>query len=328
MNPLRLLPLFVISLLAGPALADDLRIGLIGLDTSHAVVFTRLLNDPKNPDHVPGGRIVAAYKAGSPDIANSVSRIEGFVAELKKDPGIVFYDSIPELVRNVDAVMIVSVDGRPHLEQAKQVFPSKKPLFVDKPAAGTLRDTIELFRLARESGTPCYSVSSLRANAKAALANAKFGELRGAFTYGPAELEPHHPDLFWYGIHSVETLFTLMGPGCQTVVRTQTGNAEVATGVWADGRVGTMRGTRDARSIYGFTVFGSQAVVTPELGRGYNLLLEEVIAFFKTGVPPVTAEETIEIFTFMEAADESKRRGGVPVTLAEVLKANTPSEKR
>ena len=43
---------------------------------------------------------------------------------------------------------------------------------------------------------------------------------------------------------------------------------------------------------------------------GYEPLVVEIAKFFKTGKPPVSAEETLEIFAFMEAADESKRKGG------------------
>lgn len=300
-------------------LAADLRIGLVGLDTSHVTAFTRALHDPGHKDHVPGARVVAVYKGGSPDIVASASRVDRFTAELLQEPGIKLYDSIAELARNVDAVMIESVDGRPHLAQFKEVLPSRKPVFIDKPVAGSLRDAIEIFRLAKEHGVPVFSSSSLRFNTLAALADAQHGELHGAFTYGPAALEPTHPDLFWYGIHAVETLYTVMGRGCEIVTRVQTENTEVVTGVWRGGRVGTMRGHRDSKAGYGVTVFGSAGVSSPELRPSYGPLLREVVTFFRTGRPPVSPEETIELFAFMEAADESKRRGGAPVSLAEVL---------
>ncbi len=314
------------ALLACAARAADLRVGLIGLDTSHVIAFTKALNDPANKDHVPGAKVVAVFKGGSPDIAASATRVDGYTADLLKDPNIKLYETIAELARNVDAIMIESVDGRPHLAQFKEVLSAGKPVFIDKPVAGSLRDALEIFRLAKEHKIPVFSSSSLRFNALAALKGAKYGDLHGAFAYGPASLEPTHPDLFWYGIHAVETLYTVMGRGCQTVTRTQTANTELVTGTWADGRVGTMRGNRNSKGAYGITVFGSTAVVAPELKTGYGALLKEIVAFFKSGVPPVSPAETIELFTFMEAADESKRRGGAPVALADVLKANQPKK--
>ena len=318
--------LALLTLFAVAARAADLRVGLIGLDTSHVIAFTKALNDPANKDHVPGAKVVAVFKGGSPDIAASATRVDGFTAELLKDPNIKLYATIAELARNVDAIMIESVDGRPHLAQFKEVISAGKPVFIDKPVAGSLRDALEIFRLAKEHKIPVFSSSSLRFNALAALKGAKYGDLHGAFAYGPASLEPTHPDLFWYGIHAVETLYTVMGTGCQTVTRTQTANTEIVTGTWADGRVGTMRGNRNSKGAYGITVFGSTAVVAPELKTGYGALLKEIVAFFKSGVPPVSPAETIELFTFMEAADESKRRGGSPVALADVLKANQPKK--
>jgi hypothetical protein len=312
----------LLAALVSLARAADLRVGLIGLDTSHVIAFTKVLNDPTNKDHIPGAKVVALFKGGSPDIQSSASRVEGYTADLLKYPGMKLYDTIAELVQNVDAVMIESVDGRPHLAQFREVMKSGKPVFIDKPVAGSLRDALEIYRLAKEHNVPVFSSSSLRFNALAALAGAKYGELHGAFTFGPASLEPTHPDLYWYGIHAVETLYTVMGRGCETVVRTQTPNTEIVTGVWSGGRVGTMRGNRNSRGAYGVTVFGSTAVLSPELKTGYGLMLKEIVTFFQTRKPPVSAEETIEIMAFMEAADESKRRGGVPVRIADVIAAN------
>jgi hypothetical protein len=322
--PLRLLLPVAALLLAAAARAADLRVGLIGLDTSHVIAFTKALNDEKNKDHVPGARVVAIFKGGSPDIPSSANRVEGFTADLLKFPGIKLYDSVAELVQNVDAVMIESVDGRPHLKYAREVLPSGKPTFIDKPVGGTLRDTLEIYQLARKHNTPLFSSSSLRQAVQGALQGQKWGELRGATTFGPCELEPHHPDLFWYGIHAVEMLYTVMGRGCVSVVRTHTPNVDVVTGVWSDGRVGTMRGNRNTKSAYGVTVFGSTAVVSPELKVNYSALLKDVVKFFQTRQAPVSPEETIELIAFMEAADESKRRGGAPVAIADVLKANQP----
>ena len=90
-------------------------------------------------------------------------------------------------------------------------------------------------------------------------------------------------------------------------------------GTWKDGRIGTFRGNR--ASVYGFgaDVFFAKSVQRVDDYKGYGLMLVEIAKFFKSGVAPVSPEETIEIFAFMEAADESKRRGGVPVSVADVL---------
>ncbi len=310
-------------LLAGFAHAADLRIGLIGLDTSHVTAFTKLLNDETAKGHVPGGKVVAAFKGGSPDIESSRTRVDGFTKELAEKYGVKIVPSIEELCGQVDAVLLESVDGRPHLEQARPVILAGKPIFVDKPVAGTLRDAITLFRLAKEHHVPCFSSSSYRYyDSLVELKNTKVGDIRGAISYGPSELEPHHPDLFWYGIHTTEALFTIMGTGCETVVRVATPDTDEVTGVWSGGRVGTFRGLRHASAPDKVIVFGTKAVAEQKSGGDYEPLVREIIKFFQTGVAPVSARETLEIYAFMEAADESKRLGGVPVKISDILKQN------
>ncbi|MSU64999.1 MAG: gfo/Idh/MocA family oxidoreductase [Opitutus sp.] len=301
----------------------ELRIGIVGLDTSHVVQFTGVLNDVANKNHLAGARIVGAFRGGSPDIEASASRIDGFTKEVVEKYGVKLYDSIEELARNVDAIMIESNDGRVHLDQAKRALPFHKPLFIDKPFASSLRDAIEIFRLAKQAGVPVFTSSSLRYSAgMATFRRPEIGTLVGALAYGPAAIESHHPDLFWYGIHATESLFVAMGRGCERVTRTHTAETDVVTGVWSDGRVGTVRGMRGVKAEYGIVAFGTKGVVEGKLDGAYAALLKEVLGFFRTGIAPVFPAEAIEIYAFMEAADESKRRGGSPVTIAEVLRAS------
>jgi hypothetical protein len=301
--------------------AKTLRAGIIGLDTSHVVAFTQLLNAPTPKPGLAGVRITAAYPGGSPDIPSSRDRLAGFTKELRDKFGVAIKGSIDELVSTVDVVLLESVDGRPHLEQARPVLRAGKPLFIDKPLAGSLADAIAIFRLAQDTKTPCFSSSSLRFSPGIAAlrSDPKVGSVLGCSTYGPCHLEEHHPDLFWYGVHGAEALFTIMGTGCQSVSRTQTEGTELVVGVWNGGRIGTFRGLRQEHADYGATVFGSKGIATTSGYGGYEPLVVEIVKFFQTGKPPVSAEETVELFAFMEAADESKRQGGKPVTIESVM---------
>jgi hypothetical protein len=308
-----------------------IRVGLIGLDTSHAVAFTELLNDDSRPDHVPGARVVAAFKGGSPDIQASSSRIEKFTAEVRDKWHVELVDSIAALVQKVDAVLLTSVDGRVHLEQARPVIASGKPLFVDKPFTASVRDAVEIARLARDANAPVFSSSSLRFadDVQAIKKDPRLGQILGAITWGPAELEPHHPDLFWYGIHAVEMLYTYMGPGCERLTRTYSEGADVVVGQWKDGRIGIVRGERGGSYAFGQAVFGPKTVLTepdpaamsaiPPKRSSYYGLMTEIVQFFRTRTAPVPIDETIEIMAFMEAADSSKSRGGASVRIAEVM---------
>lgn len=304
----------------------ELRLGMIGLDTSHVTAFAELLNNPENKKHVPGGKVVAAFKGGSPDIESSASRVEGYTKTLQEKYGVKIVPTIEELCREVDAVLLMSVDGRPHLEQAKPVIAAKKPMFIDKPMAGSLKDVVTIFRLANTAQVPVFSSSSYRFyESLVELKKTDIGEIKGAISYGPCTYEEHHPDLFWYGVHPTEALFTVMGTGLETVTRVATKDTDVVTGVWKDGRVGTLRGLRNASTPHKVILFGTKAISEQKGSGDYAPLVREIITFFETGKTPVSTEETIEMFAFMEAADESKRQDGKPVSIREVLrKASTP----
>src|SRR5512133_1073864 len=188
--------LLLASLLAGTALGfgAELRIGIIGCDTSHCTAFTETINNPSAKGHVPGGKVVAAYKGGSSDIPSSASRVEGYATTLQEKDGVRFYDSIAEMCKEVDAVLLESVDGRPHLEQVKPVLQAHKPVFIDKPMAGSLRDATEIFRLAKAAKVPVFSSSGLRFDKNTqAVHEGSIGKVTNCETYAPCEIEPHHP---------------------------------------------------------------------------------------------------------------------------------------
>ena len=320
---LRFLLLAGLCMVGATAFGADLRIGIIGCDTSHAIAFTKVINDPNDKDHVPGGKVVAAYKGGSKDIPGSSSRVDGYAQQLQEKFGVKMVDSVAELCQEVDVVLLESLDGRPHLDQVRPVIQAGKPVFIDKPLAGSLRDVIEINRLAQKNHVPWFSSSAYRYyDCMIEVKNTNVGEVRGAVSYGPCELEPHHPDFFWYGIHTTEALFTVMGSGCESVVRTSTTNTDVATGIWSGGRVGTLRGLRNASTPHKVIVFGTKGIAEQKGDGNYAPLLREIMKFFQTGVSPVPNEETIEIYAFMEAADESKREGGKPVKISKIMKKN------
>ncbi len=296
-----------------------LKAGIIGVD-AHALPWTKLINNPKNTGPLAEIRIVAAYPGGSPDIPQSMALLKQEVEPVRA-LGVEMVDSIDALLKKVDVVLLLSIDGRKHLEQARPVFAAGKRVFIDKPVGGSLVDAIKIYDLAKKSGVPCFSSSGLRYGPRlAAMRNdPKIGAVRGCDAFSPCSLEPHHPDFYWYGVHGVEPLFTIMGTGCKTVTRVHAEGADVAVGLWADGRIGTFRGTREGAHDYGATVFGSKGIGSTRGFEGYDHLIVQIVKFFQTGKPPVSAEETLEIMAFMEAADESKRQGGCPVSMESVM---------
>ncbi len=294
------------------------RVGIIGLDTSHSAAFTKSLNKENADAAFLGYKVVAAYPQGSLDIVSSTERIPGYIEEVKKY-GVEIVNSIADLLQKVDVILLETNDGRRHLEQALEVFKSGKTTFIDKPIAASLKDTVAIFEAAEKYKVPVFSASSLRyATGIQEIRNGKLGKVNGADTYSPMKFEQTHPDLFWYGIHGVEMLFTAMGTGCKDIRRTIGEDQEVFTATWNDGRVGTFRGIKNGKQDYGGMAFGEKGIGTIGPYNGYDPLLVEIINFFESGLVPVPKEETLEICAFMEAADESKRRGGAVVSLSEI----------
>lgn len=309
MRSLLLFPLF-----ASLALAQT-KVGIIGTDTSHVIAFTKIMNDPSSPDHVPGAKVVAAFKGGSPDVESSHTRVEKYADELKTKWGLEIVDSIGALCGKVDAILLESVDGRKHLPQFKEAVKCKKPVFIDKPMASTLEDARAIAKLAKDNNVPFFSTSSLRYSD--AVLQFKSDANQGVITWGPGPTEEHHYlDLSWYGIHPVEMLFALMGPGCQTVTRVESPSMTEVTCLWKGGRMGTVRTLRPYGG-YGAVVFREKEVLQsgPKMKVNYAPMLKEIVTFFQTGKPPVAPELTLEIFAFMDAAQKSKEQGGKPVTL-------------
>jgi len=337
-RPWSLLAIALLSFPSSVALAaEPIKVGVIGLDNYQAVAYTHLFNDPKAQGELTGIKVVAAYPGkGSPDIEESYKEIPRWIDQMKK-LGVEMVDSPEEVLKRVDAVIVMTVDGRAHLNNLKPVFAAKKPVYIGRPLAASLEDTVEIFRLAAESKTPIFSCSQHRFSPGfiGMRNHEEVGTVLGADVYGGCQREPHHPDLIWQGLHGIETLYTIMGPGCVSVTRASTDKADVVTGTWNDGRVGVYRGIREGAVKYSAVVFGTKGVSTagiyghgvPVKGlvptkdkyMGYEGLGIEIAKFFKTGTPPVTAEETKEIFAFMAAADESKKLDGAPVKLEAML---------
>jgi predicted dehydrogenase len=298
---------------------QEARVGIIGLDTSHSVAFTKSLNAANKAAQLKGFKIVAAYPKGSNDIESSVKRIPGYIEEVKK-LGVEIVGSVDELLQKVDFVLLETNDGRPHLEQAMKVIKAGKPFFIDKPVAASLHDVMAIYAAAKQNNVPIFSSSSLRyMESVQDVVKGKVGGVLGADTFSPATYEKTHPDLFWYGIHGVELLFAVMGAGCKEVSRIHTNDTDIVVGTWQDGRVGTFRGMRTGTHDYGGTVYGPKGNVSLGPFKGYDNLLVQILEFFRTGKSPVNEQETLEIYAFMQAADLSKRKKGAKIKLESLM---------
>jgi hypothetical protein len=285
---------------------------MVGLDTSHCVAFSKILMDDGYEYHLPGAVITGAYPGGSQQFALSRDRVIGFTNEIKNTFGIPIFNTIPELIRDVDAVLLLSGDGRQHLSQFGEMAYGK-PIFIDKPMAVSSREAYAISRLAERTQTPIMSCSSLRF--AAGLSDGERATLQRDYVeaFGPAPVYDDYPGWFWYGIHSVEILFSIMGKGCRRVQCISHSDVDLALGEWQDGRVGIVRGTRLGNYQFGYAIFsqsGIQLKIAKEKPPFYFLLLEKVLGFLRTGTPPVEIEETLNIIGFVEAVNKSIEKNG------------------
>ena len=332
--------LLVLAFAIMPASADEpkpVRIGILGLDNYQAVAFAQLFNDPKASGDLAGLRVVTAYAApASADIPESVESLPKWKEQIVKF-NVKLVDSVDELLKSCDGVIIMTLDGRKHLDQATAVLKAGKRLFIGRPLAASLGDAVKIMNMAEQTKTPCWSSSQHRFSPGfiGMRNHPEVGKVLGCDVYGGCPTEPHHAEFYWHAIHGIDTLYTIMGPSCVSVTCTSTPLAEIITGTWEDGRVGTFRGIKKGAPKYSATVFGDKGVsvagiyghgvpvkgVVPTNDKymGYEGIAIEMAKFFKGGAVPVPASETLELFAFMEAAHESKRQKGAPVKIADVL---------
>lgn len=318
--------LFLILLSAGITAAAQQRIGIIGLDTSHSPAFARLVN--QSGDLPRKFVVTAAYPYGTTTIESARSRIPKYTEEIKRY-GVEITDSIGELLDQVDCILLETNDGNLHLEQAAQVFKAGKKIYIDKPVGATLGQAIAIYELAERYGATFFSSSALRFTVRnQEIRSGKFGAVRGADCYSPHSPEPSHADFGYYGLHGVEELYTVMGTGCEAVSRIHSEKGDIVTGKWKDGRLGSFRAIIGGPYAYGGTIYLEKEAVPTGGYTGYQPLVDEILRFFETGICPVSREETLEIFTFMEASNMSLKENGALVTLEAARKAGEKEAQR
>jgi len=300
---------------------SELKVGMVGLDTSHVTAFVDLLNDAKNEFHVPGAKIVKAFPGGGSKFSLSYNRIGQFTDELRKRK-VEIVDSLAALA-GLDAYFLESVDGVQHLEQFKVLAGFGKPVYIDKPLACSYADAKAIVDLARAKNIPLMSCSSIRyaLGISDLLNQAEDTEVFACQAFGPMNLLDDYRDYFWYGIHSTEVMFSMLGKGCESVQVIPTEHADLLVGRWKDGKFGSILGNRNGVWEFGCTVTTNKAQRQGvALGKVpyYAMLLKKVVPFFQTGKSPLDLDETLEVIAFLEAASRSRQAGGKLVKFADL----------
>lgn len=291
---------------------DELRIGMIGLDTSHCNAFTELLNNNRNRHHVKGGKVICAYAGGSQAFSKSHSRVAGFTNKLQNSYGVEIFPSIEQVAEKSDAILLESCDARQHLEQFQIVAPYGKPVFIDKPFTCSPEDAKRIVELSEKHNSPIFSASSLRYY-KGVKEFRHSSIIKSANFRGPVELLPDFPGYFWYGVHLAEIGFEIFGPGCE-VEKIQVSHSENLDTVmcpWSNGRALVLYGLRNYKehNWAGSLYTHEKVIETTAIDRppGYAVLLEHVIQFFKSRQSPISTGEMIEVVALL--AEINKKMG-------------------
>src|SRR5258708_6032926 len=255
-----------------------IKLGILDFDTSHVVEFTKRINhkDIAEDQWVDGDQSVIGCPGES---KLSPERIPGHTKILEK-LGVPLVDKPQDMIGKVDGMLVESVEGGVHFARAKPFLEAGLPCFIDKPFTCGLDDARKIVELADKKKAPIFSTSSLRYAPELVqfMADDKRGKLLGALSYGPAPLHERNPGLYHYGIHPVEVLYAIMGPGCQRLTCTHEKDVDVVTGVWKDARVATVRGLRPYGD-YGFTAFTEKGVKHVSIGTQfiYRELLKKIV---------------------------------------------------
>lgn len=341
----------LIALSANIVAAQDkfVRVGILGFDNYQGLAFAQLFNNPKAEGDLTGVKVTSVFPVECPDYPESAALTKRWIDScarwgtgdnkvLKEYHPVTMVKSVDELLANVDAVMICSLDGRLHVKQAESVLKAGKRLFLTRPLAASLADAQAIFKLAEQTGTPMFSCSQHRYSPgfSGMRNHPEVGKVLGCDVYGGFEIKGPAADEFIRPLHSLETIYAIMGPGVERVTCTSTDTAESLTLVWNDGRVGTYRGIKSGAVKYSATVFGDKGVSTagiyghgvPVQGvvptkdkyMGYEGVAIEIAKFFKGGPTPVAPAETLEIFGVLAAAEKSRAQQGATIRVADMLK--------
>src|SRR5688572_13399416 len=280
---------------------------------SHAVEFTRRLNDAAHPEHVHGARVVAGWPGGSDDFELSRSRVGKFTVEVREKHRVEILTSPEAVAERVDLLLVTAADGRAHRPLFERVARFRKPTFIEKPLATTLADAKDIFRLAREANVPVMSCSTARFGEplRRAIADRELGRIIGCDVFGPMPEEPTQPGLFWYGVHSVEVLNVVMGRGCKEVRCYRNDECDLMTATWHDGRVATFRGLRGGEWKFGMTLHRERGFQFVDLlhNSWFKPTLELMLQHLAAGRTPVDPADTLEIIRIIEAANASRPDG-------------------
>ena len=207
-------------------------------------------------------------------------------------------DSMEELIERSDYLIVFSPDNpERHEELCELPLKSGKPTYVDKTFSPDLASGIRIFDLAEKHGTPMFSCSALRCALElAAYPNERVNRstLQMVATFGPGVFAN-------YAVHQFEMSVALLGPGAARVKAFPCGASASLVVEYADGRQSSMLQMPGMPFHLSMQLASGEGVYVEKCSDIFPRLIEDTLAFFETGKPPVPREETLEIMALIEA---------------------------
>lgn len=286
-----------------------MNIGAIGIDTSHLPEFTRRIKALHDAGKTPC-RVTHMLDVGDHGwpVAEDVEKWRASAQEMGVSP----VDSMDELLDAVDGVMVLAISGHRHLELALPCLERGLPTYIDKPLTCSGAEAKKLLAAARAGKAPCYSASSLRFITELKkLDRDALGPLVVVEAYGPGELNPAMEGLFHYGVHTIEMVDAIWGPGVRRVAAVESEDRHLVDLEYHDGRLARLRMERKGAYDFGATVHGEKGVqqFRVDFGPVYTRLVEAMAGFFAGGPAPVDLRDIVENVLVMEAGNASCKQG-------------------
>lgn len=223
-----------------------------------------------------------------------------------------------DVIGHVDAVVIATDDGNDHVRRARPFIDAGLPIFIDKPMATNIADLRQFVQWHRE-GKIMLSTSGMRYAPEMRLND---------------EQRTHLSDLRWitsftcktwerYGIHALEAVEPLLGPGFLTVQAQSDSGGDVMHLTHRSGVRITIGAIHDAYGSFGAVhLHGTKGDLPLKLTDTYHAFRGQLVAFIdmlRTGTRPLPFEETVELMAVIIAGIRSRAQKGAPIAVSDIL---------
>jgi predicted dehydrogenase len=271
----------------------------------YAAIPSYMGRQPLESVRIPGARVTHIWTddpADAPKVA-AASLIENVVTRPE------------DVIGQVDAVVIATDDGTDHVRRARPFVEAGLPVFVDKPMATTLEELRQFVEWHR-AGRILLSTSGMRYAPEMRADFSSLGDLRWITSFTCKTWER-------YGIHALEAVEPLVGPGFLTVTTQGGENGDVVHLTHRSGVRITLGALHDAYGSFGAVhLYGTKGDLALKLTDTYHAFRGQLVAWIdmlSTGRRPLPFEETVELMAVIIAGIRSREQGGRTVDITEIL---------